>query len=267
MHLIDLSIHPLKSARGLMLDHAEVQPRGLAGDRRWMAIDGDGKFLSARSLPQMVMIDARLDPDTGALQLSAPAQTSVDVAEPPASQHCIDVEVWGSQCPARVADAAANLWISRVLGVDCRLVHMADDCLRAVSTTWSIAGDIVSFADGFPLLLIGTASLDELNRRASRPLTMQHFRPNLVVQTEQPFIEDSWQRVRIGAIEFDVCKPCTRCILTTVDPDTGIKASDGEPLATLKTFRRSDIGITFGQNLIPRSFGMLHRNDIVVAIR
>lgn len=259
-------IYPLKSARGLELDSAEVQARGLVDDRRWMVIDAQGRFVTARKIPAMVLIDAIVDVDDGALTLDAPGHDRCRVAVPDAAQPRIEVEVWQSQAPARVADAEANAWISRLLGGDYRLVHMADDCLRTVSKAWSREGDTVSFADGFPLLLIGTASLADLNRRLQRPVTMANFRPNLVVRTDEPFVEDSWKRIRIGTIEFDVCKPCTRCVLTTVDPISGVKDIDGEPLATLKTFRRFDIGVTFGQNLIPRGVGVLNAGDSVVAI-
>jgi uncharacterized protein len=259
-------IYPLKSTRGLELDSAEVQPRGLVDDRRWMVVDAQGRFVTARKIPAMVLIDAIVDVDDGALTLSAPGHAYCRAAVPDAAEPRIDVEIWQSHAPARVADAEANAWVSRLLGGDYRLVHMADDCLRTVSKTWSRDGDTVSFADGFPLLLIGTASLDDLNRRLSRPVTMANFRPNLVVHTDEPFVEDRWKRIRIGAIEFDVCKPCTRCVLTTVDPISGVKDTDGEPLATLKTFRRFDIGVTFGQNLIPRGVGVLNAGDSVVAL-
>jgi uncharacterized protein len=266
MHIDKPRIYPLKSARGLDLDNAEVQPRGLVDDRRWMVVDTQGRFVSARKIPAMVLIDAVVDADNGALTLSAPGHGPLRIEVPGAALPKVGVEVWQSPCPAREADAAANAWIAQVLGGDFRLVHMADDCLRPVSATWSRDGDIVSFADGFPLLLIGTASLADLNRRLSRPVTMTNFRPNIIVHTDAPFVEDQWKRIRVGAVEFDVCKPCTRCILTTVDPITGIKDAEGEPLATLKTFRRFDIGVTFGQNLIPRGTGVLHAGDNVTVL-
>ncbi len=264
MHIDKPRIYPVKSARGLELDSAEVQPRGLVDDRRWMVVDTQGRFVSARKIPAMVLIDAMIDVDDGALTLSAPHQAPIRVAVPDAAMPKVGVEVWQAPCPAREADAAANAWIAHVLGGDYRLVHMADDCLRPVSDGWSRDGDIVSFADGFPLLLIGTASLIDLNRRLSRPVTMTNFRPNLIVHTDEPFVEDQWKHIRIGTVEFDVCKPCTRCILTTVDPVTGIKDAEGEPLTTLKTFRRFDIGVTFGQNLIPRGAGVLSAGDEVM---
>lgn len=226
-----------------------------------MVVDERGKFISARSLPSMLLIECVPVADDGTLRLSAPGHAPITITLPAVDTAAIEVDVWDSLSPARVADAAACRWISSVLQQDCRLVHQADDCLRAVSPTHAQPGDIVSFADGYPLLLIGTASLEELNRRIPRAIRMLQFRPNLVVRTELPFVEDSWRRIRIGRVELDVCKPCVRCILTTVDPDTGVKAEDGEPLRTLKTFRRSPKGIIFGQNLIPRALGTLRVGD------
>jgi len=266
VHIQSPLVYPLKSARGVALQEVEVQARGLAGDRRWMVIDEKNRFVSARKIPAMVLIEASMQAGDIALTLSARDQSPASVVVPDAKLPVIEVEVWKSRCPARVADAAANEWISALLNGDYRLVHMADDCLRSVSQEWSRPGDIVSFADGFPLLLIGTASLEDLNRRLSRPVTMANFRPNLVVQTAHAFIEDNWRRVRIGDIEFDVSKPCTRCVLTTVDPNSGMKSVDGEPLATLKTFRKFELGVTFGQNLIPRGVGTLHRGDPLTAL-
>ena len=117
----------------------------------------------------------------------------------------------------------------------------------------------VSFADGYPQLLIGTASLEDLNSRLDKPVAMGRFRPNIVVTTREPFVEDTWQRVRIGDCEFDVVKRCARCVFTTVDPDTGVKNADGEPLKTLRGFRldRAERGVLFGVNLVPRSTGRL----------
>lgn len=263
MHLQSLHCYPLKSAAGLDMSTVQVTTRGLANDRRWMWVDGNGKFLSARSLPRMLLIQATIDAASGNLQLSAPGMAPLRVIEPTRAAPTIEVEVWESFCPARVAAAEACHWLSQFLQIEGRLVHMADDCLRAVDPSYAQHDDIVSFADGFPLMLIGSASLDALNRRASRPQQMTQFRPNLVVATTEPFIEDQWHRIRIGEIELDVVKPCVRCVLTTIDPDTGIKAADGEPLKTLQQFRRSDKGVTFGQNLIARSLGALRIGDLV----
>lgn len=263
MQLQEIHVYPLKSARGQRLHQTRVEARGLAGDRRWMLVDGEGRFVSARTVPRLVLITATLQ-DQG-LRLMFPGAGSIEVAMPLRAQPTIAVSVWQSRCPARVAAAAASRWLSDCLGQACTLVHMEDDCLRPIAEPWARPGAELSFADGFPLLLIGSASLDELNRRLQRPVDMRRFRPNLVIATDTPFIEDRWRRLRIAALAFEVAKPCTRCVLTTVDPDTGIRAEDGEPLRTLAGFRRAASGVLFGQNLIPSGPGGLSEGDEVVA--
>ncbi|MNN63686.1 MOSC domain protein [compost metagenome] len=126
-----------------------------------------------------------------------------------------------------------------------------------MDTAYAEPGERVHFADGFPLLLIGQGSLDDLSARVGRPLEMLRFRPNLVVSGAEPYAEDSWKRIRIGALEFRVAKPCSRCILTTIDPHTGERSADREPLATLKAYREKDGEMLFGQNLIAEGMGEL----------
>ena len=259
MQLKSIHIYPLKSARGVVLASAQLTARGLEGDRRWMLIDPQGKFITARQLPQLVLIDAQTT--AAGLRLQVAGQTAIQVPTPTRERAKVMVTIWQSPCPARIADAAANDWISRVIGHPARLVYLDDDCLRGVAPAWSEPGDQVSFADGFPLLLIGSASLDELNRRLPQAVTMARFRPNLVVQTALPFIEDSWRQIALGGVRLAVSKPCTRCVLTTVDPESGVKNGNGEPLKTLASFRRTALGICFGQNLIPRSVGRLQIGD------
>jgi uncharacterized protein YcbX len=117
--------------------------------------------------------------------------------------------------------------------------------------------DQVAFADGFPLLLIGEASLQDLVQKVGRPLEMLRFRPNLVIEGGAAFAEDGWKRIRIGDVEFRVVKPCSRCILTTIDPQTGERSADREPLATLQKYRAQADGAMFGQNLVNDSNGQL----------
>lgn len=255
MHLSSIHVYPVKSMRGHAVAEAEAETRGLHGDRRWMLVDANARFVTARQHPRLLAFAA--ERIRNGLVLFAPDGSARDVGEPPLSAPTIEVGIWKSSSPARVAEASINDWLSQRLGIDVRLVHMAEDCLRGVSRDWSRPGDLVSFADGFPMLLIGSASLDQLNAKLPRPVSMANFRPNLVARTDAPHVEDGWKRIAIGAVEFDVVKPCTRCILTTIDPDSATPAADGEPLATLKTYRREAIGVTFGQNLIPRTLGRI----------
>ncbi|MGA9423073.1 MAG: MOSC N-terminal beta barrel domain-containing protein [Rhodanobacteraceae bacterium] len=260
--LASLHIYPLKSGAPLALDQARVGPRGLDNDRRWMVVDDESRFLTAREIPGLTLIRAQ-PAGAGALDLSAPDMPRLHLHAPPIDATRIAVTVWNDRVDALPADPAADAWISRLLDRACRLVHMDAGCRRDVDPDHAQVGDEVSFADGFPLLLISQAALDQLNHRLAQPISMLRFRPNLVVADCEPHAEDGWKRIRIGKIAFDVVKPCIRCVLTTVDFERGAFDPEGEPLRTLTTYRRGERGVSFGQNLIARGGGTLRIGDVV----
>jgi uncharacterized protein YcbX len=183
----------------------------------------------------------------------------------PQTEATMLVNVWKSEVAAKPADAA-DAWLSEFLQQPVRLVHMDAGVNRPMTDVHSQAGDEVSFADAFPMLLVTRAALDGLNARLAKPVSMLQFRPNLVVDGAPAHAEDGWKRIRIGEVEFDVAKPCSRCVFTTVDPLRGERDPDGEPLRTLIGYRRSGDGVTFGQNLIPRSPGTLRIGDAVTVL-
>jgi hypothetical protein len=261
LQLASITIYPIKSSGGLSLSCAAVEPRGLAHDRRWMIVDENARFLTGRQSPSLVMLRAR--PEDGGLVLAAAGRSNLRVEVPPASAPRLNVTVWGDTVDAVVAGADASAWLSDFLQRPVRLVYMDPAARRAVDPERARPGDEVSFADGYPLLLIGQGSLDGLNARLRRPVPMARFRPNLVVGGSEPHAEDGWRRVRIGSIEFEAVKPCVRCVFTTVDPDSGSFDPDREPLNTLLTYRRTPKGVTFGQNLIARGSGSLRVGDAV----
>jgi hypothetical protein len=255
--------YPLKSGRGEALQRSAVDGLGLHGDRRWMVVDADsGRFITQRLLPQMSQLSARYDA-RGGLILSAPAQADLAVALPDPEQDLRGVVVWRDSLRVPDAGDEAAEWLSTMLGKPCRLVHVPEGRARQVDTAYAQPGDRVAFADGFPLLLIGQASLDDLSQRVGQPLSMQRFRPNLVVTGSEAYAEDGWKRIRIGDVEFEVVKGCSRCILTTIDPQTGERNAQREPLATLKTYREKDGDVFFGQNLLPRGIGELQLGMMV----
>jgi uncharacterized protein len=266
MKLTAIHLFPIKSVAAHSVSKAEVQPRGLKYDRRWMIVDNNGKFITGRQLPAMVLITALAD-DAG-LILHAPTMPELRVNTPDVSARGMLVNVWGDQVNAALADDEAHAWLSRFLNTEVRLVFMDEVSERRVELEppHVAATHDLSFADGYPLLLISEASLLHLNQKLTAPISMLRFRPNLVVSAHQPHIEDSWKHIRIGAVEFDVIKTCTRCVFTTVDPVTGQKDSTGEPLATLKTYRRSAEGIIFGMNLIARNQGLIHIGDTLTVL-
>ncbi len=254
--LSSIYIYPVKSCAALALDCASVESRGLAHDRRWMIVDAQGRFLTGRQLPRLTLV--RAQPQVHGLALSAPGLPQITLSEPSTAAERHTVTIWDETCSALSADASANAWISAYLEQPCRFVYMDSNCIRPTEPEFSQPDDTVSFADGYPLLLLSQAALDGLNGKLKEPVSILRFRPNLVVADTAAHAEDQWRHIRIGSVEFDVVKPCTRCVFTTVDFEQGTIAPNGEPLKTLMGYRRGPNGVTFGQNLIPRNHGLLH---------
>ena len=260
MQLSGLYIYPIKSSAPLEAQTAAVEPRGIRNDRRWMVVDADGRFVSGRELPRLTQV--RAQPNPHGLTLDAPGMPPLQVPFPQ-TEATVPVSVWKDDVAARPTDALADAWLSEFLQQPVRLVHMDAGVTRPMTDMHSRPGDEVSFADAFPLLLISRASLDGLNARLAKPVSMLQFRPNLVVDGVNAHAEDGWKRIRIGGVEFDVAKACTRCVFTTIDPNRSERDPDGEPLRTLIGYRRTPDGVTFGQNLIPRSLGTVRVGDAV----
>jgi uncharacterized protein YcbX len=262
--LSGLHVFPVKSCAPLAYTEAEVEARGLVGDRRWLVVDAAGRFVTGRQKPRMTLI--RAVPIAGGIRLSAPGVAPLTVAAPAGNPDRLVATIWKDRVDAAVCDHAADAWLSAFLGIPARLVYMDEFAVRPVSLTHGREGDRVSFADAYPLLLVSQAALDALNARLASPVPMARFRPNLVVAGADAHAEDAWRRIRIGDIAFDVVKPCVRCVFTTVDPELGAFDGGGEPLNTLKGYRRSGDGVTFGQNVIPRGTGILRVGDPVEVI-
>ncbi len=237
---------PVKSLAGHALARADVDGFGLQGDRRWMLVDREGRFLTQRELPRMALIVPR--PEPGGLVLQAPELPDLALRQPPREAERIRVKVWSDVCEAQLSEPSAQAWLSDFLGLPCRLVYMPDEVVRGVDPRYAQSQDRAAFSDGFPLLLISQASLDDLNGRLDEPLPMLRFRPNLVVEGCGPYAEDGWRRIRIGDLTLRVVKPCSRCKITTVDPYTAETGS--EPLKTLAGYRREGNQVFFGQNLL-----------------
>jgi len=259
MQLSEIHIYPVKSCAGISLRAADVQPRGLQFDRRWMLVEANtGKFLTARSTPKLLSL--RAAPSAAGVLLSAPDLPEIFAAIPSESS-LISVSIWDDSLNARSCDSAVNHALSVWLGEPVQLVFMGDENARLTDPRYATApAQSVSFADGFPILLITQASLDGLNQHLSAKgraeVPMARFRPNLVVTGAEPaHAEDSWRRIRIGERHFALVKPCVRCVLTTIDTTTLVRDSFGEPLKTLLEYRRTAKGVTFGMNLIPLDAG------------
>ena len=265
--LASITLYPVKSAAGVDLDASRIEARGLAGDRRWMVVDPQGRCLTGRDHPRLVLVRARLGGEE--LRLEAPGTTPLTVARAARGAGSEGaglrrVTIWGEDCHGFDAGDGAAEWFGDLLETPVRLVEMTDDCVRPPDPDVARPGDLVSFADCFPVLLIGRASLDELNGRLGAPTSMRRFRPNLVVEGARPFAEDHWWRLRIGQVEFEGAENCERCTFPTIDPETGTKDARREPMRTLATFRRRpEGGVFLGQNLIPRTLGTVRVGDEV----
>ena len=255
-----LFIHPVKSMRGIGLTHALADVSGFAFDRIFMVTEPDGTFITARQFPQMVrFIPAPLH---DGLHLTAPDGSSVIVRFNDFSPVDAPTEVWRNHFTARIAPEEINRWLSGFFSRPVQLRWVGPELTRRVQHFESVP---LSFADGFPFLLANEASLRDLQNRCSASVQMEQFRPNLVVTGAQAWEEDTWKVIRIGSVIFDVVKPCSRCIFTTISPEKGQKPPSGEPLKTLQSFRTAqDNGdVDFGQNLIPRSSGVIRVGDEV----
>jgi uncharacterized protein YcbX len=264
VHVSEINIYPVKSCRGISVAEADVEARGLEGDRRYMLVDEKGRFLTQRLHPRMALIDVRAT--TEGYRVEAPGQPPLELPRALSSGAEHAVKIWRDDVRATLAGEHFNIWFSQYLGFACGLVYMADDQHRPVPNEAAEFDDEVSFADGAPLLLISTGSLADLNGRLAEPVTMARFRPNIVVEASVPFVEDSWRSIGIGSAEFAVAWACSRCILPTIDPATGVKHPRGEPLETLRSYRRVGPQVMFGQNLIPRKLGTIRVGDAVHVI-
>lgn len=257
--LKSVHIYPVKSCRRVDLDAAEVEPWGLAGDRRWMITDADGLMRTQRVVPRLALIRPRLA-ENGLLHLHAPGMPDLEVVPPVRNAGAAEANftVWHFSGPAARAGDDVNAWLSTFIGEPSMLVHMDDTAVRPVDPDYARAEDRVSFADGFPLLLASTSSLAALDgwivATGGDPVPMTRFRPNVVVEGAEPWAEESWRRVRIGGQVFRVVKRCARCVMTTVDPERGTIAGQ-QPLKALRKHRREDKSVFFAVNLIPDTIG------------
>lgn len=261
-NLVGITCYPVKSLRGHALDHAAVEPGGLAGDRRWMVVDAAGRFVTRREVPAMARIGVAAVAD--GLVLSHPDYGRVRVVRPDADATVVTAKVWRDTLPVRLAATEVNTFLSDALGRPVRLVHQHIPDSRPVDPRFGTAGDHVSLADGFPLLIATTASLAALNARLPVAVPMERFRPNLVIDGGVAWAEDGWRTLRIGALVLRIAKPCSRCIITTQHPLTGAREQGDEPLTTLRAMgRMRPGGIMFGENAIPETSGTIRVGDEV----
>lgn len=257
--LSQIFIHPVKSMRGLQLSHAQVAESGPAFDRIFMLTRPDGTFITARQYPQLVCFTPALV--ANGVTITAPDRESITINFSDFSNEMRPTEVWGNQFRACVAPDSVNQWLSERLNHSVQLRWVGPELTRRIKRFPDVS---LSFADGYPFMLINQTSFDALQQRCPTPIKLPQFRPNFVVNGAPAFAEDGWKTVRIGEVIFDVVKPCSRCTLTTVNIETGKPQPQGQPLTTLQQFRTAENGdVDFGVNLIARGHGVVRVNDAV----
>lgn len=260
MFLSEINIYPIKSLKGISLEQSKIERRGLEFDRRWMLVDENNNFLTQREFPKMSVISTAIEKKCLRVAFN---EKDLEIPFEPKNGAGAKVKIWSSKVPARIYHDSINDWFSGILQTNCRLVLMPAETHRKVNYLYAVKkDDHVSFADGYPFLLIGENSLNDLNSRLEDPVPMDRFRPNFVVSDSEAFAEDGWKRIKIGGSLFHLVKPCARCVMTTIEQTSGVKTGT-EPLKTLARFRIPKRSlkrkILFGQNLIAENAGEILR--------
>ena len=265
--LTGLYLYPVKSLGGYAVPTADVTARGLRHDRRWLLVDERNRFMTQRQQPELALLAVapahngfllshRQRPDL--LPLFIPFEATPD--------HTLFVTIWDDLVWAWRGTPEADAWLAEALGRPCRLVYMSDMVRRDVEPEHNPEGQLVSFADGYPFLLMGEAALSDLNARLAQPVLLNRFRPNLVFGGGAAYDDDTWEQFTIGDVPFRAVRGCGRCVLTTIDQQTATKSPTGEPLRTLATYRKADSSTLFGQNVTGPDQGRLHLGDAVTVL-
>ncbi|WP_286222624.1 MOSC domain-containing protein [Marinobacter apostichopi] len=262
MNVHSLWVYPVKSLAGIRVDQLELDDFGPAGDRRWMIVDEEGHFVTQRSHPELANIQVTLV--EGRVQLGIPGQGSFTLTP---TDERITTLVWRDWTSALLGQPDVSEALSRFCSRSLRFVYMPDDSFRRVDPERVTDRRRVSFADGFPLLVTNLSSLEELNSRLQEPVEMRRFRPNVVVQGAASWDEDHWRELDVGGCRLSLVKPCSRCVMTTVDPDLGVKDPATQPLKTLSGYRRTEDGVIFGMNAVHDSAGRIQVGDSITTIK
>lgn len=265
MKIQDIFIYPVKSLGGIRKSECKALQRGFEHDRRWMLVDRSGKFITQRIEHSLALLKTEIIGNITHIYCNDEPKQKITLNFDHAIGRNIAVTIWNDDVTAVHLSDEADEWFSDFLKKPCKLVFIPETGRRAVDPKYADGNEQVSFADAFPYLLISQASLDDLNRRLPEPVPMDRFRPNLVVSGTDAFAEDTWGEIKIGEVRFKVAKPCARCILTTVDQETGKRGN--EPLRTLSGYRSTDNKVLFGQNLIALNEGIIREDDIIEIIR
>lgn len=257
----ELYIYPIKSLGGFNVNAATLTDRGFEHDRRWMLVDENNVFLSQRELTAMALLKVKLNDNGLEIYHSQKDAEHIVVSFQNNGGEQLRVRVWDDDCDAITVSKTIDDWFSEMLSIKCRLVYMPDKSDRFVEKPYAKDNEITSFSDGYPILMIGQSSLDDLNARLAQPLPMNRFRPNIVFTGGTAFQEDEIKSFTINGVTFSCVKPCARCVVTTIDQRTGSK--NKEPLKTLSTYRLRNNKIYFGQNILYKGLGTVRVGDVM----
>lgn len=246
------------------MQQAQVEERGFQYDHRWMLVDQAGEFLTQRQHPQLALLQVALGKSELSVfsKVDPSREIAFDLEMNSGKQ--MQVKVWGDELVALQVAPKVSAWFTDFLGMNVDLVVMPESSHRKLDPRYAVQEESVSFADGMPYLIIGQASLDELNGRLVDPVGMDRFRPNLVFSGGAAYAEDQFKQLQIGEVEFQVVKPCARCVMITVDQEKGTKGK--EPLATLATYRSQGSKVYFGQNAVALTQGIVRVGDELIEI-
>lgn len=253
LKLESIYIYPIKSIAGISIEKAVVEERGLQYDRRWMLIDENNQMITLRKFHDMALVRMEIEDEHMVLRQSVEVSGTIKIPLQIHVGKSLEASVWNDQVKLVWPQLTADQWFSDLLKTDCRLVYMPDDSPRQVDPKYVSKSMNTSLSDGYPFLLANTTSLKDVSQKSGIKPEMERFRPNLVVETQEPFEEDAWKSIVIGNISFRLVKPCARCIMVTIDQNTG-KAGK-EPLKSMSAYRKVNNKILFGQNAIAETYG------------
>ena len=261
--LSEIWVYPVKSLAGVRVQQAMVLEKGLTHDRRFMLVDTANRFITQREHPELALFTTAIVNDQIHIIHCKTKQIITLYLQPqPTSEFA--ATIWNDTVTVTEVDTAVSKWFSEHLKFACRLVYFPEKNTRPVDGAYALNNEQVSLADGYPFLIIGQASLNDLNSRLPEPVEMRRFRPNFVFTGGEPYEEDAWGKFSIGAVHFAGVKNCARCVLTTVDPATGVKGD--EPLRTLSQYRKKNGKVFFGQNIVAVNRGIVNIGDIISEI-
>jgi uncharacterized protein len=254
--LSQICIYPIKSLGGISLEKSLVTSRGLQHDRRWIVVDANGKMLTQRQFPTMTLMKTSVLENGIGIEYQ---DKKIEIPFLPETTETKKVQIWDDLVTVIRVNQTVGKWLSKILETDCDLYFQPDEEQRLIDKKYAFENEHTSLADGFPILIAGEASLQDLNNRLETPVEMLRFRPNLVFAGGEPYEEDIWQSFSINEVNLYGAKPCARCPMPTIDLQTAEFGK--EPIKTLATYRKQNNKVYFGQNVLIKNIGKINIGD------